>query len=139
MAIIDVKPRVFKNYLLKVGADNYEAHVSEVTLIPSASAQTWKGAAPDAMFTDMTIATWTVQLAYAQDWETDDSLALYLLENEGEEVEMVFSPTGSATGPKFTVDVIITPGQAGGAIDAFGTATVTLGVQGRPTYTAPTP
>lgn len=136
MAIIDVKPRVFKNYLLKIDLDNYEKHVSEVSLIPSASAQTWKGASPGASFTDMTSATWTAQLAFAQDWETTDSLSQYLFENEGQEVTMEFSPTGEATGPKFTLDVIITPGQAGGAIDAYGTSTVTLGVQGRPVFAA---
>lgn len=139
MAAINVKPRVFKNYLLTIETDNYEKHVSAVTITPSASVQTWKGAAPGAMFTDTTSATYTCQIDYAQDWETPDSLSLYLMNNEGEEVTMSFSPTGEVAGPEFTLDVIITPGQIGGAIDSFGTASVTLGVQGKPVYTAPTP
>ncbi|GAB3118413.1 hypothetical protein [Glaciibacter psychrotolerans] len=134
MPAIAVKPRVFKNYLLKIGADSYEAHVSSVALTPSSSIQTWKGGTPAAVFTDATTPTWVADLAYAQDWETPNSLSIYLLNNEGATKEVEFSPLGS--GPKFTVTVIITPGAIGGAIDEFGTATVSLGVQGKPVYTA---
>lgn len=134
MPQIAVKPRVFKNYLLKIGADTYEKHVSTVELVPSASVQTWKGGTPDAVFTDTTNATWQCNLGYAQDWETPNSLSVYLLNNEGKTVEAEFSPLGS--GPKFTASIIITPGTIGGAIDAFGTASVTLGVNGKPSFTA---
>lgn len=138
MPQIAVQPRVFKNYLLKIDADNYEKHVNSVTITPSSSIQTWKGGTPDAVFTDATTPTWVADLAYAQDWETDNSLSVYLLNNEGEQVTMEFSPLGGATGPKFTVDVIITSGAIGGAIDAFGTSTVQLGVQGKPVFTPAT-
>lgn len=137
MAQIAVKPRVFKNYLLKFGTagDNYEKHVSNVTLTPSSSVVTWKGAAAGAVYTDVTEATWTLTLEYAQDWETTNSLSQYLLANEGSVITgLQFSPLGS--GAKFTVDVVVTPGAIGGAIDAVGTAQVTLGVQGKPVYTA---
>lgn len=132
MPTIAVKPRVFKNYLLKIGADNYEKHVSTVELVPTASLQTWKGGTPDAVFTDSTNATWVCNLGYAQDWETTNSLSAYLLNNEGASKAVEFSPLGS--GPKFTADIIITPGTIGGAIDAFGTASVALGVQGKPVF-----
>lgn len=132
MAQINVKPRVFKNYLFSIGADGYEKHVSSVTLTPSSSIQTWKGGTPDAVFTDATTATWTMDLAYAQDWETPNSLSVYLLNNEGESKTVEFFPLGS--GPSFTAEVIIIPGAVGGAIDTYGTSTVTLGVQGKPLY-----
>lgn len=142
MSSINVQARIFKNYTLKfgsaAGAPSYEKHVSEVTLIPSSSVVTWKGAAPDATFSDVTNATWTCQLAYAQDWNTPESLSIYLLNHEGESVEVEFGPTGEATGPKFKVTVLITPGSIGGAIDAVGVATVTLGVSGKPVFTAGT-
>lgn len=137
MATINVAPRVFKNYLLKFGSagDNYEKHVSNVTLTPAASVVTWKGAAPDATFSDVTAATWTLTLEFAQDWETTDSLSQYLFENEGLLIEgLEFSPLGA--GPKFTVDAVVTPGQIGGAIDAYGSASVTMGVVGKPAFTA---
>lgn len=134
MTSIAVKPRVFKNYLLKIGTDSYEKHVSAVTLTPSSAIQTWKGGTPDAVFTDATTATWTMDLAYAQDWETANSLSIYLLNNEGASKTVEFFPLGS--GPSFTVNVVIIPGAVGGAIDAFGASTVTLGVQGKPVYAA---
>ncbi|MGG7509435.1 hypothetical protein [Plantibacter sp. YIM 135249] len=134
MPQIAVKPRVFKNYLLKIGADNYEKHVSSVKITPSSSIQTWKGGTPDAVFTDTTNPTFTCGLEYAQDWETANSLSVYLLNNEGKEVAVEFSPLGS--GPKFAVTVIITQGDIGGAIESFGTASVTLPVRGKPAYTA---
>lgn len=136
MPVIPVKPRVFKNYMLKIGADSYEKAVNSVTLTPSSSTVTFKGGTPEAVFTDQTAPTWTAALNYAQDWETASSLSVYLLNNEGKEVAIEFFPLGS--GPKFALTVIITSGAIGGAIDAFGTSTVTLGVQGKPTFTAGT-
>lgn len=136
MTLIDVKPRVFKHYALKIGADNYEKHVSGVSLVPNAPTQTWQGAHPDSSFSDVQKATWTCQLEYAQDWETANSLSRYLMEHEGEIINAVeFSPLGS--GPKFTANLTITPGTIGGAIGAFGTATVTLG-SSKPSFAAGT-
>jgi len=135
MAQIGVQPRVLKNYLLTFGTDQYEKHVNSVTLTPSASVQTWKGGTPDDVYTDATNATWTLDLAYAQDWATPNSLSRYLFEHEGETVAMSFEPI--AEGPSFTANVIVTPGAVGGAIDAFATATVSLGVQGKPVFDDP--
>ncbi|MGO2658426.1 MAG: hypothetical protein ACTH9T_04835 [Mycetocola reblochoni] len=135
MSLINVKPRVFKNYLLRLGLDaQYQKAVSSVTLTPSASTVTFKGAHPEAMFSDVTAATWTCELAFAQDWETEDSLSLFLLNHEGEHIPAEFQP--EAGGPAFDAVLIVTPGAIGGAIDAYGTATVTLGVVGRPIYKA---
>ncbi|CAG7618438.1 IPT/TIG domain-containing protein [Leucobacter soli] len=139
MTQIDVKPRVFKNYRLKIAAHNLEKHVSGVTFTPTTSIQTWKGGTPEAVFSDATSPTYACQLDYAQDWETPESLALFLMEHEGELIEGVeFHPLGP-TGPHFTADLIIVPGQIGGSIDAYGTATVQLGVQGKPEFSPAAP
>lgn len=133
MTVIAVKPKVFKKYKVKIGVDNYEAHVSAVTLTPSATAQNWRGA--DGVNHAATgDAAWTCQLDYAQDWETPNSLAIYLLNNEGLAKDVEFFPL--ETGPKFTATIIITPGPIGGAVDAYGTASATCGVEGRPLFTA---
>lgn len=126
MAAITVAPFVLKDVLLTIGLDNYEAHASQVEFTPTASTQTWQGLTPSATFSDTTIATWTCTLAYAQDWETPDSLSQYLLENEGTSQSATFSPK-SGTGPSFTATLSITPGAIGGTVNAFATATVTLG------------
>jgi hypothetical protein len=129
---IAVSPFVLRDCTLKIGADNYEAHVSQVQFNPSSSTQTWKGLTPTAVFTDVTTATWTCTLAYAQDWTTPDSLSLYLHEHEGDEVEVVFVPRKGSGQPSIEAALLITPGAIGGTVDAFATASVTVGVNGKP-------
>jgi hypothetical protein len=69
---------------------------------------------------------------------TPESLSLYLLNNEGEEKCLVFSPL-AGKGLVFAVRVVLTPGAIGGAIGSYGTASVTLPVRGRPRYAATGP
>jgi hypothetical protein len=133
MAIINVNPLFMKDTVFKVAADNYEAALSSCTFTPASTTTTWQGLTPAATFSFQTTATWVVTLEYAQDWGTTNSLSQYLFANEGKEVEVVFTPVkGATTAPSFTATVIITPGAAGGAVNAVGTATVTLAVKGKP-------
>lgn len=132
MATIAVSPFVLKDVLLTVDADNYEAHVSQVEFTPTSSTQTWQGLTPTASFTDVSAATWTCTLSYAQDWETTNSLSLYLFNNEGESVNVTFRPK-SGSGPSFQATLIVTPGVIGGTVNQFAVASVTLGVSGKPT------
>lgn len=137
MAEIAVQPLVGKDYDLLIDVDNYEAHVSSVQFVPTAQTVTWQGASPSASFSDTTTATWVCQLEYAQDWTTADSLSEYLFEHEGETVTMVFKPKkGTTVGlPIFTADVFVTPGAIGGPVNQVHTASVTLGVDGKPALT----
>lgn len=132
MTVIAVKPIVLKDCKLKIAADNYEAHVSSVTVTPSVSTQTWKGLTPAASFTDSSSPSWVAGLEYAQDWETPESLARYLFEHQGETVTALFQPKAGTGLPEFTVDLVITPGPIGGTIDSFATGSVSLGVSGQP-------
>lgn len=131
MATIAVQPIVLTDVLLTVGTDNYEAHVSQVEFTPTTSTVNWKGMTPSANFTFGTSATWTATLAYAQDWETLNSLSNYLFDNEGDTVTMTFAPKNG--GQAWQASVVITPGAIGGTVDTVAVATVTLGVQGKPT------
>jgi hypothetical protein len=137
MAQIATAPIVLKDARFLVAADSYESAVSGVTFTPSASTVTWKGLTPSSVFTGTSTATWTCELAYAQDWTTTNSLAQYLLANEGKTIVAKFIPQTAASGtvPTFTATIIITPGAIGGTVDAVATATVTLGVVGRPVLT----
>lgn len=132
MATIAVQPIILNDVLLSIAADNYEAHVSEVSFAPSSSTVTWKGLTPSAVFNFGTTSTWTCTLAYAQDWSTTNSLSRYLFEHEGESVEMTFTPKAGSGAPTWTATVIVAPGSIGGAVDTVATASVTLGVQGKP-------
>ncbi|MDJ0336437.1 hypothetical protein QMG83_14515 [Salinibacterium sp. G-O1] len=134
MPTIAVVPIVLKDVLLKLGATNeYQKHVSGVELIPSASTVNWKGLTPDSIFTDVTTATWTCNLSFAQDWATTDSLSKYLFANEGTAVVATFQPISG--GASFAATLLITPGSIGGQVDSVAVSTVTLGVRGRPVLT----
>jgi len=43
---------------------------------------------------------------------------------------------GTAPKPKITATLLITPGAIGGTVDQYATASVTLGVSGKPTIGA---
>lgn len=132
MANISVHPFVLKDVTLTIEDDNYEAHVSEVTFTPSSSQQTWQGLTPSAAFTDTSTATWTVTLTYAQDWSDADSLSYKLHEEEGASWDVVFKPQPGSGMPTVEATLIVTPGAIGGTVNSWATATVTLGVSGKP-------
>jgi hypothetical protein len=135
MPRINIAPLFLKDVVLAVGADSYEKHVSGVTLTPSTSPSTFKGLSPDAVFTEVPTATWMLSLEYAQDWETPDSLSAYLFNNQGNTVEMTFTPR-NGSGPSFAVSVVVLSGAIGGQIDSFATTTVSLPLQGQPELVA---
>lgn len=127
-------PFTLKDVSLLIGptATNFEfkTSVEAVLFTPSASQVTWTGLGLNT-YTDQTTATWTVQLTYAQDWDTTTSLSRYLHANEGSTVDIVFKPKSAGT-PTVTGKVIITPGAIGGTVNQVVTAQVTLGMVGKP-------
>ena len=131
MSQIEVKPIVLRDVLLNIAADDYEKHVSGVTITPTTGSVVWNGLSPDASFNFPTSTTWALQLDYAQDWDTTNSLSRYLFDHEGDKVTMTFEPERGGVG--WEVDVFIVPGAIGGQVNAVATASVTLGVVGRPT------
>lgn len=131
MAEVAVKPFVLKDATVNIDVDDFAAAVSSAICTPTAAAVTFSGMKPGATFSDVAPATWVLALTFAQDWESTTSLSSYLHEHEGETVPMTFEPKTGGTG--FTADVIITPGAIGGAVNTYGTATVNLGIQGKPT------
>jgi hypothetical protein len=130
MADITPEPLFLSNSTATIGTDNYEAAINSVTFTPSTSTVTFKGLKPGSVFTRQTAATWVCELQFVQDWETVGSLSNYLHANEGTSVTITFVPEDG--GPSVTATVIITPGAIGGAVDTFGVATVSLGVDGKP-------
>lgn len=133
MAQIAVQPIYLKDVVLSVAGSDFEKHVSGVTFTPSVTSATWKGLEPTAVFTNVGASTWMVDLEYAQDWDTTGSLSAYLFANEGSEVTLTFEPV--AGGSSWSASVIIVPGAVGGAVDSYAVATVSLPVQGKPTFT----
>lgn len=133
MAQIAVQPIYLKDCVLSVAGSDFEKALSSVTFTPSVTTATFKGLEPTAVFTNVGSSTWMVDLAYAQDWDTVGSLSAYLYEHEGAERTLTFEPVNG--GASWSADVIIVPGAVGGAVDSYATASVSLPVQGRPTFT----
>lgn len=136
MSLINPKPIILKDVTVIIGADNYEKQLSTVVLTPAAATQVWQGLTPAASYSDTPAATWSAELGYAQDWETAGSLSRYLFNNEGAQVTAVFKPRAGG-GSSFQVQLVLTPGAIGGAVNAWQEATVTLGIIGRPVEILP--
>jgi hypothetical protein len=133
MTVIAVAPFVLRDVDLAFGADNYEAHVSQVEFVPSATALTWTGLANNTVSASAP-ATWVCTLSGAQDWDTANSLSQYLHENEGDTVAVTFTPAaGQGT---FAATLNITPANIGGTGGAFTVFTVSLG-SNKPVFTPP--
>lgn len=137
MPVIAAKPFVLKDAILTIGTDEYQGHISSVRFDPTTSQLTWQAITPAGAFADQTSAVWTCTIAYAQDWETANSLAQYLLTNAGQKKTATFKPKGTTTGmPIFTADIMIAPGPIGGDVNTVQVGSVTLGVAGVPVKTA---
>lgn len=137
MAAIAVQPIILNDVVLSIGSDSYEAHVSTVRFDPTSNVVRWKGMTPTSVHAFPTTSEWSCTLTYAQDWQTTNSLSAYLLANEGKSIVVTFKPKkpASGTSPTVTATILIAPGSIGGDLDTVATATVTLGVSGKPAIT----
>lgn len=137
MAQIAVAPIVIKDAIITIGTDTYEKHLSSATFVPNTTQPRvqWQGMSPTASFTDVGAITteWTLVLEYAQDWETANSLANYLLTNAGASKTIVVQPQRGTGKKAFTASVTIVPGQIGGKVNEVPTGSVSLPVTGAPT------
>lgn len=130
MVDIAVAPIVMKNSSLLVPTDDYAAHVSAVTITPTAPTFSWTGLAGN-VFNAAGAATWVCVFQYAQDWVTANSLSQYLHANEGNIITVTFRPVEG--GPGATVPLIVVPGAYGGAVNTVAVATATLPCTAKPT------
>lgn len=118
--------RTIKNLLFQIGEDTYERHVSSLSWAPTTPTATWQGGTPDASFTDVGNATWAATVVGAQDFETEDSLANFLLEHAGEQVAVTYKPDVTGTFA-ITCQLTLAPPAIGGAVGAFPEFTVVMG------------
>lgn len=139
MAEIEVQPFVMKNAVVELGEtpDDFAKAVSSAALTPAGGTVPFKGLKPSAIFTFPTAATYTLDLTYAQDWSTEESLSRWLYDHRGQVVDCVLDAddTSLVAGTKhttWTMRVAIAPGAVGGAVDTVAVATVSLGVVGEP-------
>jgi len=126
MAKIAAKPVLFKAPV-SFGTDEYSAHLSQAEFVPTQ---------PTATFTDLDGKTtnfggdssWVFQCAGLQDWETVNSLSIYLNAHEGEEIAVSFPFAGQT----HTGTVIAAAVNIGGTINTPAQFSISMQVQGAP-------
>lgn len=130
MAQINVAPIILRDALLRFSygsgptTSDYEMHVSQVEFTPNTPTAMWKGLTPSAIFKKTGASDWTCTMAYAQDWETTDSLSQFLYDHEGEAIDVTFEPVTGGAGWESTIQCA--PGVIGGTVDAIPVATSTM-------------
>ena len=131
MALIAVKPFILRDCILSI--KDGAASVSRVQFDPNTPIAAWKGLTPTSVHQDVAATEWTATLDYAQDFETANSLAQYLMANPGKQVTAEFTPKKGTGAKKVTATITLVPGGIGGGVGEFATSTVTLPVSGQPT------
>lgn len=128
-AIPLTEPIILKNATLRIDADNFEAAISQVSFEPTKDRQTIEFVAisgDSVSDTTTSPSKWVCNITYAQDWQTDASLANYLHEHEDDVVTAVFIPQAGSGMPSFTSDLTIDPGAIGGQANQYVTSSVSL-------------
>lgn len=135
MAKIAVQPIILSDIDFKVDADNYEAGVSRVELVPTTPTVQWKGMTPGSAKNLAGDPAWVCNVDYAQDHVTAASLSQYLQANAGQIKTVKLQPKKGATGtaPTYTVDVLLLAGPIGGQGDTIATGSVSMPCNGQPT------
>lgn len=120
---------------LEVLTDDYTAAVTSCALTPNA---------PEATVTDIGggvtnlvgANAWQADIGYNQDWKTTDSFSRKLREWHGQTKVMKYTPDSGGDIATFTA--LIKAGRFGGDNSKIHDATITLKVNGQPTF-APAP
>ena len=123
--IIPTAPLFLADCTVTLGTDSYQAAVSSAVFTPSTPAPVvYKGLTPTAKWTRQGLADWTLDLTFVQDPDTETSLSNYLHDHEGEQVTAVFEPNNGES--SWTADINLAAGALGGAVETWGTSTVSM-------------
>lgn len=132
MPPITAKPYLTLSSAL-VGTDDYTAHISAFEFQPNQ---------PTSSVTDIagTVTNFGGKSGYAlaiglfQDWETANSLSLYLFDHDGEDMATSITVPGGT----WAATVVAAAPHIGGTGNQPATSSLTLQVKGKPVFT-PTP
>lgn len=117
------KPLYLADSIITLGGDDYQAAISSAVFTPSTPApQVFKGLTPTARYKRQGLADWTLDLGYVQDPDDEDSLSNYLHDHEGEEIDAVIEPNDG--GSSWAAKINVAAGSLGGAVETYGTSTV---------------
>jgi hypothetical protein len=131
MATIAAVPFLVNNLSFSVGTDEYTAHLSQAEFQPTQ---------PTASFTDIGgdvsnfggASGWVLALAGAQDWDTVNSLSLFLNAQDGNTASVTLTVPGGSWAATVVCAAVNIGGQAG-SVAAWSK---TLQCKTKPVFTA---
>lgn len=132
MAVVPLtSPYALKNATLSIAADDYTAAVTQVEFAPSVATSTVR-TIDGVAHKDQSTAEWNCTIGFVQDL-APGGLLRYLLDNDGESADVVFTP--EAGGPSISATLVLSPGSIGGTAGAdLNVGTVAL-VSTKPVFT----
>lgn len=132
MAVVPLTtPYSLKNATLTIDVDEYTAAVTQVEFSPSTATSTVR-TIDGVAHKDQSTAEWNCTIGFVQDL-APTGLLRYLLDNDGQSKDVVFTP--KTAGPSIAATLVVSPGSIGGTAGAdLTTATVTL-VSTKPVFT----
>lgn len=114
---------------LLIGTDGYKAAVTSAELVPTTPTEVLRDIGGG-----VTVISgppeWTLNLNFAQDLKTANSLSQYLIANQGSKKTIVYTPQTGGKG--FTITALILAAKVGGAANAAANSDITLPCDGQP-------
>jgi hypothetical protein len=125
MTQIAADPQAHKNLRVKIGANNFELHVSNVNFTRTPPKPvSWQGGTPAAVYTDSTPSVdHLCNITVVHDYQNEDSAYNFLRGHEGEQAEIQYKPDADGAYTETSTITLVGP-NPGGAYGAFGESTV---------------
>ena len=130
MALIPVAAYATTNLTFSIGTDDHSLAVSSAAILVNQAFAEFQGGREEASYQFPANAKYSIQITYAQDWESDDSLSSVLYDAPREPVAVTFTPKNG--GRPFTATVYLTSGNVGGDVGGVATGQATFPCVGKP-------
>ena len=115
---------------LLIGTDGYKAAITSAELVPTTPTEVLRDIGGGA--TNISgPPEWTLNLKFAQDLKTANSLSQYLIANQGSKKTIVYTPQTGGKG--FTITALILAAKVGGAGGSAAKSDITMPCDGQPT------
>lgn len=114
---------------LLIATDGYKAAVTSAELVPTTPTEVLRDIGGGVTVISGA-PEWTLNLNFAQDLKTTNSLSQYLIANQGTKKTIVYTPQTGGKG--FTITALILAAKVGGAGGSVAKADITLPCDGQP-------
>jgi hypothetical protein len=136
---MSAKGHVRKTIVLTIGGTAYQCEITGATVTPTADVQTTKVLCPDGSASDTGPVSWALDVNYLVDHNAG-SLFRLLVASHGQTATFDYEPDpDTAPGVKWTGNLRIIAGPAGGDAATWESGSVSLPIIGTPTITDPLP